>query len=230
VASHGSQAPPAETVHTTEKHRWLTVDRGWVKAGELTVGEQVQRLDGSTATVMKLEVVPGEEDRYDLTVSNIHTFAVGEGQVVVHNTNCFFAPEEAQRRAEQILDDSFSASRDPEWLWKKVSIAYAQVTDGKQVQKIVALNEGSQPGWRKWVEPWLAKDELWLLPTGGGRHAEKMIVDYVQSQGLKVLGFGSSRKPCGPKSANCAGLIKGLLSSTLPARVLSRAVRDWLHI
>ena len=87
VASHGSHAPPSthETIHTTQKHPWLTTDNGWVKAGDLHVGEQVQRLDGSTATITALKVVAGEQDMYDLTVSQVHTFAVGDGQAVVHN-------------------------------------------------------------------------------------------------------------------------------------------------
>ncbi len=98
VASHGSHAPPSthETIHTTQKHPWLTTDNGWVKAGDLHVGEQVQRLDGSTATITALKVVAGEQEMYDLTVSQVHTFAVGDGQAVVHNTNqgCGVTPGE----------------------------------------------------------------------------------------------------------------------------------------
>jgi len=87
VASHGSHAPPSthETIHTTQKHPWLTTDKGWVKASDLRVGEQVQRLDGTTATITALKVVVGEQDMYDLTVSQVHTFAVGGNQYVVHN-------------------------------------------------------------------------------------------------------------------------------------------------
>jgi RHS repeat-associated protein len=87
VASHGSHAPPVsskETIHTTQKHPWLTT-KGWITAGNLRLGDQVLRLDGETAMVVALKVVPGEQSMYDLTVSNVHTFAVGVGQWVVHN-------------------------------------------------------------------------------------------------------------------------------------------------
>jgi RHS repeat-associated protein len=87
VKSHGSQAPPQtvlETVHTTQKHPWLTT-RGWITAGQLHLGNEVQLLDGQTATVIGLKVVAGTAAMYDLTVSNVHTFAVGNGQFVVHN-------------------------------------------------------------------------------------------------------------------------------------------------
>ena len=85
VASHGSQAPPAETVHTTFSHPWLTTDRGWVDSGNLRIGEQVQSLDGRVATVVASILVPGEQEMYDLTVSNVHSFAVGVNSLIVHN-------------------------------------------------------------------------------------------------------------------------------------------------
>jgi hypothetical protein len=86
VASHGSHAPPVqlETVHTTQKHPWLTT-RGWITAGQLHLGDQVQQLDGGTATVVGLKLIAGAAAMYDLAVSNVHIFAVGSTQVIVHN-------------------------------------------------------------------------------------------------------------------------------------------------
>ncbi|HZR39854.1 MAG TPA: RHS repeat-associated core domain-containing protein, partial [Ktedonobacteraceae bacterium] len=89
VKSHGSHVPTVTTekVHTTQNHPWLTT-KGWVTAGNLHLGDQVQQLDRKTATVVALKVILGSEDMYDLTVSNVHTFAVGSGQLVVHNSGC----------------------------------------------------------------------------------------------------------------------------------------------
>ena len=87
VVRAGSTAasPADETVHTTAKHPWLTADRGFVKAGELRIGERVVRLDGTTAVVATERALPGAADYYNLEVSHLHTFAVGEGRYVVHN-------------------------------------------------------------------------------------------------------------------------------------------------
>jgi hypothetical protein len=74
-----------ETIQTTSNHPWLTTDRGWVAAGELQAGERVVREGGGSATVAGVQVVPGAAIRYNLEVSNDHTFAVGVGQYVVHN-------------------------------------------------------------------------------------------------------------------------------------------------
>ena len=87
LASHGSQAPPAtETLHTTTEHPFLTKELGWVNAQDLTPGEHVRHLDGTWGVVIGTHVVAGEAVRYNLTVANEHTFVVGSGQWVVHNT------------------------------------------------------------------------------------------------------------------------------------------------
>ena len=74
-----------ETVHTTTTHPWLTADHAWLPAAFLRVGEPVLRADGTTAVVVRVRVVPGAADMWDLTVAQVHTFAVGSGQFVVHN-------------------------------------------------------------------------------------------------------------------------------------------------
>jgi len=86
VQGSNSSRAADETVHTTANHPWLTADRGWVAAGNLRIGEPVRRADGSAATVEGVRRVPGQGTMYDLTVSHIHTFAIGTGQYVVHNT------------------------------------------------------------------------------------------------------------------------------------------------
>jgi hypothetical protein len=87
-SQHGQKQTSAshdETVHTTASHPWLSADRGWVRAGTLRLGERVLRAEGTTAIVVGLRVVPGAASMWDLTVSHLHTFAVGDGQYVVHN-------------------------------------------------------------------------------------------------------------------------------------------------
>ena len=49
------------------------------------MGEPVREADGRAATVVAVRVVPGAASMWDLTVSNVHDFAVGDGAFVVHN-------------------------------------------------------------------------------------------------------------------------------------------------
>lgn len=67
----------------------MTADRGWVEAGGLQPGEHVVTLSGGAETVAWVRVVPGQADMYNLTVAKDHTYAVGDGQYVVHNDDVF---------------------------------------------------------------------------------------------------------------------------------------------
>jgi hypothetical protein len=73
-----------ETIETTPNHRFLT-DHGWVEAAALYRGMSVIKLDGTTGTVEGYSIEVRPVIMWDLTVSDVHTFAVGDGQWVVHN-------------------------------------------------------------------------------------------------------------------------------------------------
>ncbi len=108
TSSSSSTATAGETLHTTANHPWLTVDRGWVPAGAFQPGEPLVTLTGgSSGTVAWVHGVPGQADRYNLTVAHDHTYAVGASRAVVHNEGCDdptgAAKDLAQRRAAQGL-------------------------------------------------------------------------------------------------------------------------------
>ena len=114
VQAHGSQAPPAaETLRTTDEHPFLTTDRGFVSAEDLRVGEQIRQLDGGYGVVVALQHIFGVAVRYNLTVQDDHTYAVGADQWVVHNTDgCDGTLPNADKA--QISSDKFSKySMDP---------------------------------------------------------------------------------------------------------------------
>jgi hypothetical protein len=100
-----------EVIHTTANHPWLTADQGWVLAGRLRPGEPVRRADRTTAQVVALRVVPGAAPMWDLTLDRVHTFAVGTGEFVVHNTDCGSTDEGTndtfigQRMQRRVNDD-----------------------------------------------------------------------------------------------------------------------------
>jgi RHS repeat-associated protein len=80
-----------ETIETTPDHRFLT-DEGWVEAEQLEPGDQVRNLDGSFGTVHGYRIEFRPIVMWDLTVSAVHTFAVGGGEWVVHNDGCPIRP------------------------------------------------------------------------------------------------------------------------------------------
>jgi hypothetical protein len=86
------------------------MDRGWVSAQDLHPGEQVQRLDGSVGIVISLHVVAGTAVRYNLTVQDVHTFAVGADQWVVHNCPIPQPPDDLVGKAARHAFDKHASA------------------------------------------------------------------------------------------------------------------------
>ncbi len=74
-----------ETIFTTPSHPFLTVEREWVEAKDLTLETEIYRADGTSGEVESLKVVLSPRTMFDLTVDEAHTYTVGEEMWVVHN-------------------------------------------------------------------------------------------------------------------------------------------------
>ena len=76
-----------EVITTTEDHPfWSVTDQRFERADELEAGEKVRGADGRAITVSQLRV--GTERQalaYNLSVEGIHTYHVGETEILVHN-------------------------------------------------------------------------------------------------------------------------------------------------
>jgi len=75
-----------ELLHTTSLHPFLTQERGFVPVAQLQVGMHLLRADGSVGTITRIQAVPETMVMYNLEVTNDHTFVVGAGQWIVHNS------------------------------------------------------------------------------------------------------------------------------------------------
>src|SRR5690606_19283592 len=74
-----------ELIVTTPDHPFY-MDGDWTPAGELEVGDEILKADGTVGFVESLEVAVEPTEMYNLTVDEAHTFFVGDGQWLVHNT------------------------------------------------------------------------------------------------------------------------------------------------
>ncbi|MCP4361917.1 MAG: hypothetical protein GY796_28225, partial [Chloroflexi bacterium] len=74
-----------EIIETTPEHPFRTAGGGWVAAGSLQAGDQVQKADSSYGIVEAVKFVYQLQPMYNLTVATAHTFFVGDGQWLVHN-------------------------------------------------------------------------------------------------------------------------------------------------
>ena len=75
----------SEVVHTTQKHPFLTVEKGFLPVSQIKLGMHVLRADGSVGVITGWKVVPGLATMYNLEVAQDHTYTVGDGAWVVHN-------------------------------------------------------------------------------------------------------------------------------------------------
>ncbi|KRE59424.1 hypothetical protein ASG78_16265 [Nostocoides sp. Soil756] len=77
-----------EVISTTEDHPfWSVTDQRFERADELSDGEKVLSADGRVITVSGLRLGTTRAAlAYNLTVEGIHTYHVGQGEILVHNT------------------------------------------------------------------------------------------------------------------------------------------------
>ena len=73
-----------EEIETTPWHLFYTSE-GWLEADDLSTGSLILSLDGTYGVVEAILVEDRSETMYDLTVDEVHTFSVGDGDWVVHN-------------------------------------------------------------------------------------------------------------------------------------------------
>ncbi len=74
-----------ERIEATPGHPFWTL-RGWVGAGELVAGDQVLTRAQAWREVAAVRVVDGKQTVYNFEVEDDHTYFVGTGEYLVHNT------------------------------------------------------------------------------------------------------------------------------------------------
>gem|GEM_PF-289106 len=74
-------------IDTTTNHPFYVLGKGWVAAGDLTVGDEVYTMDGGSGFVtgLAVEKLDAQIAVYNLEVEGFHSYFVGEGHVLVHN-------------------------------------------------------------------------------------------------------------------------------------------------
>ena len=80
----------AKEIVTTETHPFYVNDRGFVKAGELIVGDELLDVNGNVLLVENFDVELTDKPVkvYNFQVEDFHTYHVGEIGVWVHNASC----------------------------------------------------------------------------------------------------------------------------------------------
>ncbi len=103
ATGHGKAATKmSETIHTNKEHPFLTKEKGFLPVSQIKLGMHVLRADGTYGVVTGWKVMPGTQVMYNLEVAQDHTFTVGDGQWVVHNT-CRPGPDRSRNQVSKIV-------------------------------------------------------------------------------------------------------------------------------
>jgi hypothetical protein len=136
-----------EEVVTTPEHPFYTAEGGWTDAKDLEPGDHLRKADGSYGVVGTVTFEDSPRRMYNLTVGTVHTFFVGEGQWLVHNT-CL--PDVVRYSIEDSPTPPLSGNR-------KTAISRAWVEEKTLVQY---TGLGSQPWTRKEIQQLLHQGEV----------------------------------------------------------------------
>ena len=82
----GTVVVGGETIETTPGHPFYTLEAGWLDAASLEPGMHVPSASGEPGEVSSVDFAARPAIMYNLTVEVAHTFFVGEGEWLVHNT------------------------------------------------------------------------------------------------------------------------------------------------
>ena len=91
----------SEEINTTPKHPFWVIDKGWMNAEELEVGDKLLRNDNSISIVKSIctETLTEGKNVYNFEVADYHTYFVSDLGILVHN-KC--AQDFAKKNAKQI--------------------------------------------------------------------------------------------------------------------------------
>lgn len=74
-----------EAFSVTDDHPWYVERAGWTETQQLKVGQRIETADSRGATILSIARTDRIEQTYNLTVSGLQTFLVGDDGLVVHN-------------------------------------------------------------------------------------------------------------------------------------------------
>ena len=79
-----------EEIITTETQPFFVKNQGFIKAGELIVGDELLDVNGNVLLVENFDVELTDEPTtvYNFQVEDFHTYHVGKCRLLVHNANC----------------------------------------------------------------------------------------------------------------------------------------------
>ena len=178
-----------EEIVTTVDHPFYVKNQGFIKAGELIVGDELLDVNGNILLVenFAIELTEKPVTVYNFQVEDFHTYFVGTSQIMVHNSDCGIQ-ENGYVDAKKIAEDP------SEFTGKDVN-DYAREMKEVGYECKIKSSTRSRSGAQKVVVENCAGNrniaQLQVSP-GGGRHGSQPYVKIsTTDQGIIKIVTGS---------------------------------------
>ena len=135
-----------EEIITTETHPFYVKNQGFVKAGELIVGDELLDVNGNVLLVEKFNVELTDEPVtvYNFQVEGFHTYHVGCFYVLVHNADYNQSPKEIMAERTKGLDTREHPSK-----YKQISAKEKSRLESKVRDRTITKDEYKKLEWNK---------------------------------------------------------------------------------
>ena len=83
-----------QTIRTTARHEFYIIDKGWIRAEELQVGDRLSSKEDIDTTITKIKVIQQKEriPVYNMVVDGHHNYLITEDNLLVHNGASTYVP------------------------------------------------------------------------------------------------------------------------------------------
>ena len=135
-----------EEIITTETHPFYVKNQGFIKAGELIVGDELLDVNGNVLLVEKFNVELTDEPVtvYNFQVEGFHTYHVGCFYVLVHNADYNQSPKEIMAERTKGLD-----TREHSYKYKQISAKEKSRLESKVRDRTITKDEYKKLEWNK---------------------------------------------------------------------------------
>ena len=135
-----------EEIITTETHPFYVKNQGFIKAGELIVGDELLDVNGNVLLVEKFNVELTDEPVtvYNFQVEGFHTYHVGCFYVLVHNADYNQSPKERMAERTKGLDTREHPSK-----YKQISAKEKSRLESKVRDRTITKDEYKKLEWNK---------------------------------------------------------------------------------
>ena len=135
-----------EEIVTTVDHPFYVKNQGFIKAGELIVGDELLDVNGNVLLVEKFNVELTDEPVtvYNFQVEGFHTYHVGCFYVLVHNADYNQSPKEIMAERTKDLDTREHPSK-----YKQISAKEKSRLESKVRDRTITKDEYKKLEWNK---------------------------------------------------------------------------------